>query len=374
MAPRVFISSVMDGFEDFRDAATEAVEAAGAIAVRVEALTSDSRSPRNACFDLVESADIYMVIVGARGGWTAPSGKCVTEEEYDHARSLGRPVLAFLQDTSRDRDATRLAAAVSHYVSGHFRTTFTDRADLRRKAQQAISELLPTLARPMTNPNTVNDAALAAEPLLDETTLRVVVAPEREIELVDVLDLESDSLKDGLFAVGHDPSVRIFAYEKAKATRYTRTAVILEQTTERGVPGDLVRLSLSTTGLLALDISVTGSGRRVDPHLIHQLAIVEENVRSALLKGFRMINAVLGVIDEHERCDRLLLNACVVGVGHRTWFRDSTPKSGMPMRMSDPRKECVTEAPRRIGRSELKSPEELVDRYVALLRRQLEER
>src|SRR5687767_9613806 len=110
MSPKIFISSVMEGFRDFRDGAAQGIEAAGCTALRAEDHASVDRSSRNACLDMVEAADAMVLLIGERGGWVTPSGRTVTEDEYDHAVAAGKTVLVFLQEgVSRDNDSERLA-------------------------------------------------------------------------------------------------------------------------------------------------------------------------------------------------------------------------------------------------------------------------
>jgi hypothetical protein len=67
--PRVFVSSVIEGFQAYRQAAARAVEAAGGEPVLVnEQFPSLAASSRNACLDAVESCDSFVLILGARGG------------------------------------------------------------------------------------------------------------------------------------------------------------------------------------------------------------------------------------------------------------------------------------------------------------------
>lgn len=85
LLPRVFVSSVVEDFTEFRKAAREAISAAGGEPVLVnEDFPSLAVSSRNACLDAVDSCDFLVSIVGERGGWTAPSGLLVIEEEYQH--------------------------------------------------------------------------------------------------------------------------------------------------------------------------------------------------------------------------------------------------------------------------------------------------
>jgi len=68
MKPRVFVSSVIEGFEDYRQAAKNGIIDAGGDPVLVEDFPSSSVSPRTACLDGVHSCDVIVIIVGERGG------------------------------------------------------------------------------------------------------------------------------------------------------------------------------------------------------------------------------------------------------------------------------------------------------------------
>ena len=123
--PRVFVSSVVEGYIDYRMAARRAILAAGGEPLLVnEDFPSVHASPRNACLEGVESCDLMLSIVGSRGGWTTPSGALVVEEEYEHARHRKIPVLIFIQDTPRDSAADAFASRLSDYVDGLYRRTF----------------------------------------------------------------------------------------------------------------------------------------------------------------------------------------------------------------------------------------------------------
>ena len=84
------VSSVVAGFENERQAARQGVEeAAGDPLLVNEDFPAMGSSPRNACLDAVDSCDVYLVILGAKAGFIAPSGKPVVEEEYERAIERG---------------------------------------------------------------------------------------------------------------------------------------------------------------------------------------------------------------------------------------------------------------------------------------------
>ena len=89
--PRVFVSSVVDGYEHIREAARAGVIAADMQSVLAnEDFPSLASSSRNACLDGIESCDVHITIIGARGGWRTPSGHTVVEEELAFAKKKKR--------------------------------------------------------------------------------------------------------------------------------------------------------------------------------------------------------------------------------------------------------------------------------------------
>jgi hypothetical protein len=118
---RVFVSSVIEGFAEYRQAARSGIEQAGGDAVHVnEDFSAQASSSRNTCLDAIDSCDVFLLILGARGGWKTPSGRLVVEEEFEHALARKLPVLVFLEDVPRDTDGQRLAQRLSDLCGRHF--------------------------------------------------------------------------------------------------------------------------------------------------------------------------------------------------------------------------------------------------------------
>src|SRR2546423_4923474 len=93
---KVFISSVISGFEAYREAAAHAARILGHEVVRAEDFGASPDSPQRACLAAVRAADTVLLLLGARYGDPQPSGLSPTHEEYREAREI-RSVLAFVQ-------------------------------------------------------------------------------------------------------------------------------------------------------------------------------------------------------------------------------------------------------------------------------------
>jgi len=93
---RVFISSIIAGYEEYRNAASEAIQSLGHEVVRAEEFAASPTSPQVACLSGVRSADVIVVLLGARYGANQPSGLSATHEEFREAKE-DKPVFAFIQ-------------------------------------------------------------------------------------------------------------------------------------------------------------------------------------------------------------------------------------------------------------------------------------
>ena len=168
--PRIFVSSVVEGFGAYRQAARQAITQAGAEPVLVnEDFPSVNASSRNACLNAVASADIFLLIISVRGGWRTPSGRLVVEEEYEYARSRSLPILVLIEDGEQDEDAKRLSKTVSDYVDGYFRVRFRGPDGLATELRRALPPWIEMCRRPAMQPDQLSTyfgrTACATRPL-----------------------------------------------------------------------------------------------------------------------------------------------------------------------------------------------------------------
>jgi hypothetical protein len=86
---RVFISSVIVGYEDFRVAAAEGIQALGGEPVLFERFGGRDGDPTAAYLNEVRSCDIYVGLLGEKYGRPLPSRFSATHEEYREAERHG---------------------------------------------------------------------------------------------------------------------------------------------------------------------------------------------------------------------------------------------------------------------------------------------
>jgi hypothetical protein len=368
---RVFVSSVIDGFHEFRDAAGRGIERAGGEAVLVnEHQPATDRSSRNACLDAVESCDLYVVLLGARGGWIAPSGKLVVQEEYEHARKHKLPTLVFIQSVARDSDSERLVTLVSDYTDGAFRRTFSTPGDLEREIEKAVRRESKTMSLPTTPPDAVTRRLTARGRTRNEPILRVVIAPERSEEVITPMSIESAQFGKAVYAIGHAGDPSIFSYSQPKTSRVEGGALIVEQSDPNGRrdSAQYVRLSLDENGIIEVEASV--AKQRGDNTFASSMVVFAADIASTLTTIFAFSAALFDQIDPHKRHQRFLYGASLLELGYRQITRDETPKSsyGMAMGRGD-EPLAAFEGTRTLSREDLAAPADEIARTVTMLER-----
>lgn len=157
MALQVMLSSVRrGGLGPVRDAVAPVLKILRFEPVRFEDVTNQPVPPRVVCVELVERADIYLLLLGAEYGDAMPeTGLAPTEEEWTIARNRGKPIVVFRQSgvTPEPRQAEFIATTEA-YATGVFRGTFNDTGDLLGKLEEALAtaveSIQPMRQRPLT--------------------------------------------------------------------------------------------------------------------------------------------------------------------------------------------------------------------------------
>jgi hypothetical protein len=371
MRPRVMVSSVVTGFEEMRAAARRGIEAGGGEPLLVnEDFPALSLSPRNACLDAVDSSDAYLVILGKRAGFRAPSGKPVVEEEYERALTRGVPIVAFVhEDEEREPEAQRLEQRVSDYVEGLFRTTFSGPEDLEVKVAAAIRHIADHLARPVVNPDILNSVLLAPARDQREVVLRSVFTPVRDEEVVDILELGRDTFHDSVVGLGM--KVELLSAWHSKKAELSDDSLVIRQDGGDSPRRRYVRIEVTSGGMLAIDSNATDRRDSRDRLGMSGLQIVEQDVVEALTEHFRFASEFYDLVDKFRRQHAIRYNTALLGADYRRLVK--VPDTGGPISMSGRGHDPVVShpQPRQVGRATLSRPEEEIERTLELLRRRL---
>jgi len=137
----VFVSSVIRGFETFRQAAKEAVELLGHSPVMSEEFGARPYSAETTCLAEVEQAEVYLLVLGKEYGFLTEEGISVTESEFRVARELRKPILAFVQNGEMETRQANFKAEVEHYHGGLFRASFASEGELKDAIIRGLKRL-----------------------------------------------------------------------------------------------------------------------------------------------------------------------------------------------------------------------------------------
>ncbi|HEX3155228.1 MAG TPA: DUF4062 domain-containing protein [Candidatus Angelobacter sp.] len=92
---QVFVSSTFSDLREERQAAVEAILAAGHIPAGMELFAAGDESQMEVIKQWIDESDVYLLIFGGRYGSIDPkSGKSYTELEYQYALDQGKPLFA----------------------------------------------------------------------------------------------------------------------------------------------------------------------------------------------------------------------------------------------------------------------------------------
>lgn len=356
------MSSVVEGFADYRNAAGEGIKQAGATPVMVnEQFPALDTTPRNACLDAVDSSDLIVVVVGERGGWTTPSGSTVVEEECERARSRKLPVLAFLKRAQRDSAAEELATKLSDYLAGRYRTEFDRPEELQRLVEAAVRPFAEGRVNPM--PVDLSPYLRPRERGELSTFARLVVCPERQEEVITPMALESQELLRQVYEVGHSPEVGLLKYEDGKQSSINERCLVVVQ---RSQHADSARIIVGESGVVTVEAKVSNGLGDDDPTGTHGVTIVAAGRIAEVLKAGMVLGGRLYELrDRFGRHQRFYLNAGIYGLGFRVIERAPKVRSSYPTRMgADDAPIIAYEEPRIISRADLLAPEAEIDRLV----------
>lgn len=367
---RVFVSSVVEGFEAYRDAARIGIENAGGEAVLVnEQFPSAVDSSRNACLDAIDSCDYFVVVLGGRGGWRTPSGRLVVEEEIEHARRRKIPALVFLEKIARDADADQLARRLSDYIDGMFRVQFTGPKELADEVERALRPLLERSPRATMHSDPIAAHFSPPHQFQDQVSLRFAIAPERAEEVFDPLELASPEFAERLMECAHAKDVRLFGYQFAKSRpELKEDSLIIEQLFGQdwrsGRQG--VRLSIAESGIVLIDTNVSGRAERNNSYSMADIMTVPlENIEALLETNFRFVHALYEDKDPFKRHQRFFWNAALSGVGHRTFERNAQQRNSYSMSSSETKEPLLAFSEARlIQRSDIVQSAKEIERAI----------
>lgn len=369
---KIFISSLISGFEPFRAAARSAIVALRHEPVAAEDFGARANSPQIACLQGVRSADLVVLILGPRyGSVQGSSGVSPTHEEYLEARG-SKPILMFVQDgVEREEPQARFVSEASAWQAGHFRAGFKTADELRDLVTRAIHDYqLANAAGPL-DAAALSAAAIALLPNARHNShaaspaLRVALVGGPIQRLLRPAELEAPDLADAIHQQALFAEPKLFSKSKGVESSISGSALVLEQ--EHGV-----KIQLGEDGSLSLQLPLdrTESGRR---NGYGMFAIIQEDVLRELAAALSFSAWLLDKIDPTQRIAHVALAASIEASDHLGWRtqaeQDASPNSGT-MRMNSRQQPPTTSTDR--PRAALRfQAAELAEDLMVSLRRQM---
>ena len=139
---RIFVSSTYEDLIEYRKKATDALERLGQQGVRMEIFGARPQQATEACFEEIDSSDVFIGIYAHRYGFTPEaSSTSITEQEFDFASQRKKPIFCFIVDETypwlprfvdQEPNHSRMCAFKCRVEESFVRDTFTTPDDLAK--------------------------------------------------------------------------------------------------------------------------------------------------------------------------------------------------------------------------------------------------
>ena len=316
---RIFISSVISGFESQRAAARRAVTTLRHEPVMAEDFGALPNSPQIACLQGLRGSDMVVLILGENYGFVPPgSSLSATHQEYREAREA-KPVLAFVQQgMTPDPDQTAFIAEVQAWEGGLFRGSFIGVDDLQEGVIRALHDVtLANATAPVDEQEMTARATSMFEPedrnQITPAMLELIVVGGPRQRILRPAELEASALAEQLEQSALYGENKLFERTLGTASGLDGSDLVVRQ--DHGAA-----IRLTEQGALALRMPLDESssrGRGFDA--MSGMVIVEETVHHLLGTALKYAANVLDRIDPTQRMTHLVVAARLSGAEYRGW-------------------------------------------------------
>ena len=327
---RIFISSVIQGMEEFREATAAAIRTLGHEPVMAEDFGASSSSPQVVCLEGVRQADALVLLLGERYGYAQPSGLSATHEEYREAGDRC-PVLIFVkEDASVDPDQSVFLDEVQAWTSGQYTGSFVSPSGLQESVIKALHDFEISRARGHVDSSEMLDRVLAlvgnhrhrSSTPYPEIGLALVGAPRQTVMRPAVMEADETETKFLQIALMGQNS--LLTPREGTDTSLDGNALILRQ---KGL-----ELRLTEEGSLVFM-------GELPPSSGHLPVVIEEDVLAMVETFIRFGAEVLSYIDGTNRLSHCAIALTLRNAQYRAWRtrkeHNMSPDSGsMPYQPS----------------------------------------
>jgi hypothetical protein len=311
---KIFISSVVRGFEAFRTAASAAAKTLRHQVLRAEDFGASADSPRRVCLAGVRAADVVLVIAGSRYGDADPaSGLSPTHEEFREARDHSR-VLVFIQEgVTREPEQEKFVREMRDWSSGHYTASFTIPDELRDAVTAALHDLeLAERAGGVDAEELINRARSYVPDdhrSFGSASVSVIVAGAPKQQIIRPTDIEKPGLVKEIIqaAMFGDPAV--FSTASGTEHHIREDTLLLEQ--------EHASILVNQLG----DLRITQLGEESQEERSNYLPVlIEEEILARIVTGIRFASSLLDRLDPSGRLASIAVVASLDGATHMGWM------------------------------------------------------
>lgn len=329
---KIFISSVISGYETERAAAEHAVSVLRHEPVLAEKFQASPLSPQAACLGALRTADLVVLIVGGRYGYPQASGLSATHEEYRDAQGKKDIIVLIQKGIDREPAQATLLQEVQVWEAGHLTKEFSTPEELQDVLIGALHEWDMANAVAPLDPAELIARAVRGLSAPDSNrstpTLEVSVAGGPAQSILRPSEMEGSELHRQLRLGALDGPQALF-------DPATGTAV--------GMDGDLLKIVHGDRYGSNDWVSISGFGDVVVSQKLERrdrnsmtIALIEEDVTAALLQALKYASWTLDKIDQTNRLTNIAIAAQITGgeyLGWRTQAEDNASPGRGTMRM-----------------------------------------
>ena len=189
---KIFISGTQDDLQPERKAVAEVIRALGHEPLMAETYGAQPMPSLSAIREMIDQADIYIGVYGARYGWKMDSGVSVTEFEFsEFRRKDSRRILTYIKETLLELDQNVFLTCVQDFKEGYFRRPkFKDTQQLAAWVKEDLPRLIdrtrydiPGVSEPALGKVYLEQLAAQKIPTLWDDTLYLdrAVAPSADL-------------------------------------------------------------------------------------------------------------------------------------------------------------------------------------------------
>ena len=317
---KVFISSLIGGFERERAAARRAVTTLRFEPVMAEDFGAQPNSPQVACLNGLRGSDLVVLVLGERYG-VIPPGSTIsaTHQEYREARGT-KPVIAFVQQgVTPEPEQAAFIDEVQAWEGGLFRGGFATPDELQDGITRALHDHTLTNAVGPVDDKEMAGRAAALIPTenrnqVTSTFLDLAIVGGPLQRVLRPVDLEAQQLTEHLQQSAMFGDHRLFDRTRGSESRLDGADLVVRQ--DRGAS---IRLTEQGSVAIRLPLDEPPTGQRGFNPMAGMMVIVEEDVQQRLTTGLAYAAALIERVDPTQRLTRIAIAARIAGAQYRAW-------------------------------------------------------